>query len=196
MVPALSRLHLASRSPRRQALLRQIGIEPVLLAVEVDERPRPGEPPAAYVRRLAADKAQAGAAGLSGAEPAWVLAADTTVYAGGQILGKPASLAEAQHMWSLLPSADHQVMTGVALWHDGAVQTTVVCTRVVFTPMPLADQLRYWATGEPQDKAGGYAIQGRAALYVQRIEGSYSNVVGLPLAETAALLRAADFPLW
>lgn len=192
----MSELYLASQSPRRLALLQQIGLQPTLLAVAVDEQPLPSEAVADYVRRLAIDKALAGAALLSRQTPAWVLAADTTVFAGGEILGKPASLAEAQRMWALLPSPDHQVLTGVALWHDGIVHVNVVSTRVVFAPMPAEEQVRYWATGEPQDKAGGYAIQGRAALYVQRIEGSYSNVVGLPLAETADLLRAARFPLW
>lgn len=191
----MAQLYLASTSPRRHELLRQIGLQPRLLAVEVDESTRPGESAADYVQRLAIAKAEAGAR-LIAAEDAWVLAADTTVFAGGEILGKPVDFADARRIWALLPSPDHQVLTGVALIHGGQLHARTVSTRVAFRPIPEAEQAAYWATGEPGDKAGGYAIQGLAALYVDGLQGSYSNVVGLPLAETAELLRRSRFPLW
>lgn len=191
----MSTLFLASTSPRRLDLLRQIGLQPRVLPVAVDESVRAGESAATYVERLARAKAEAGAAFPETAD-AWVLAADTTVMAAGRILGKPASLAEAREIWACLTQPDHQVLTGIALLHGGVISSQVVCTQVSFAGIPEAEQRLYWASGEPQDKAGGYAIQGRAALYVQGISGSYSNVVGLPLAETAALLRAAGYPLW
>lgn len=194
----MARLLLASTSPRRLELLRQIGLRPEVLRVDIDESVRPGEAAADYVLRLARAKAEAGRAQAeaAGYGPAWVLAADTTVLAGGEILGKPASLDDARRIWALLPSPDHQVLTGVALVHGDRILSRVVSTAVDFLPIPAPEQEAYWASGEPQDKAGGYAIQGRAALYVAGIRGSYSNVVGLPLAETAALLRQADHPLW
>lgn len=191
----MARLHLASTSPRRHELLRQIGLQPLPLTVSVDESVRAGEAAADYVLRLALAKAEAGCH-LLGDPSAWVLAADTTVCAGGEILGKPVSLADARRIWRLLPSPDHQVLTGIALMHAGRVFSDVISTAVQFQTIPDEEQAAYWATGEPCDKAGGYAIQGRAALYVSAIRGSYSNVVGLPLAETAALLRRSQFPLW
>ncbi|MEL0027919.1 MAG: Maf family protein [Perlucidibaca sp.] len=191
----MAALYLASTSPRRHELLRQIGLRPEPLPVSVDESVRPGEGAEAYVLRLARAKAEAGAAALVDAG-AWVLAADTTVFAGGQILGKPADFEDACRIWALLPAADHQVLTGVALIRGGQRLSRVVSTRVRFRAIPAGERLAYWNSGEPQDKAGGYAIQGRAALYVDGIEGSYSNVVGLPLAETAELLRLSQFPLW
>lgn len=187
-------LLLASASPRRLDLLRQIGLEPTVLAVAVDESVRSAESPAHYVARLAEDKARASAAVCRRDGPVWILAADTTVVAGGQILGKPASFEDACRIWDLLPSPDHRVLTAVALWHDGVVTGRVVTTEVRFAAIPPEARLAYWRTGEPADKAGGYAIQGRAAIHVEGLVGSYSNVVGLPLAETAALLRAAGFP--
>lgn len=191
----MAQLYLASTSPRRHELLRQIGLQPLPLTVAVDEAVLPGESATAYVQRLALAKVEAGVQAL-GRVDAWVLAADTTVLAGGEILGKPESLADARRIWALLPSSDHQVLTGVALAHDGRRYHCVVSTAVDFLPIPDEEQTAYWATGEPCDKAGGYAIQGRAALYVTGIRGSYSNVVGLPLAETAELLRRSQFPLW
>lgn len=189
-------LYLASASPRRLALLRQLGLQPQVVVADIDESPRPAEHPAGYVERLAREKAVAVVAALAPTSSCWLLAADTTVMAGGQILGKPQSLEDARRIWALLPAPDHQVLTGIALWHDGVITSQVVATQVDFAPIPPHEQLAYWATGEPADKAGAYAIQGRAAQYVRAIHGSYSNVVGLPLAETAALLRASGFPLW
>ena len=190
-------LYLASASPRRADLLRQIGITARCLPADIDETLLHGESPEDYVHRLAIAKANTVAARLGHIkEPVWVLAADTTVVSDGITLAKPESFADAQRIWRHLTSADHCVLTGIALWYAGKIQHRVVTTRVDFTGIPDADQKAYWDTGEPQDKAGAYAIQGRAALYIRGIEGSYSNVVGLPLAETAALLRDANFPLW
>ncbi len=188
--------YLASRSPRRRELLQQIGVEPSLLDVEVDETPLLNEGPEDYVLRLAQCKAATAVKTANIVLSDWVLAADTTVYAGGEILGKPESFQDAQRIWALLPSADHRVSTAVAVWHQGQMQSQVVTTQVSFMPIPSQEQLPYWQSGEPCDKAGAYAVQGRAAIYIQRLQGSYSNVVGLPLAETAALLRQANFPLW
>lgn len=190
-----ARLLLASSSPRRLALLRQVHLLPAVLPVDIDESVLPNEPPEVYVRRLALAKAQAGQARAGDAD-AWVLAADTTVVAGGEVLGKPSSFADAQRMWALLASPDHCVYTGIALIHGDHVEVDVVSTRIEFLAIPLADQQAYWDSDEPKDKAGAYAIQGRAAQYVKSLHGSYTNVVGLPLAETIALLRRAHYPLW
>ncbi|MEO6697922.1 MAG: nucleoside triphosphate pyrophosphatase [Paraperlucidibaca sp.] len=189
------RLLLASSSPRRLALLRQIHLMPAMLPVDIDESVMADELPEDYVRRLALAKAQAGQARAGDAE-AWVLAADTTVVAGGQILGKPTSFADAQRIWALLPAPDHCVYTAIAVMHGKYIEVEVVSTRVEFLPIPEADQIAYWDSDEPKDKAGAYAVQGRAAQYVKSLHGSYTNVVGLPLAETVALLRRANYPLW
>ncbi len=190
-------LYLASASPRRADLLRQIGITARCLPADVDESLLPGESAFDYVQRLAIAKAETVAARLGHVrEPIWVLAADTTVVAAGEILAKPESFSDARRIWRHLKEPDHCVLTGIALWHNGVVVPRVVSTKVDFAGIPEAEQRAYWDSGEPQDKAGAYAIQGRAALYIRGIEGSYSNVVGLPLAETAALLRQADYPLW
>jgi len=178
-------------------LLRQIGITARCLPADVDESVHVGESALDYVQRLAVAKAQTVAARLGHIhEPIWVLAADTTVLAGGEILAKPANFSDATRIWQHLKEPDHCVLTGIALWHAGVIAQRVVTTKVDFTGIPEEEQRAYWDSGEPQDKAGAYAIQGRAALYIRGIEGSYSNVVGLPLAETAALLRQANYPLW
>lgn len=188
-----SSLLLASASPRRLALLRQINVKPKVFPVDIDETVLADELPEVYVRRLALAKAHAGQA-RAGDVNAWVLAADTTVVAGGQILGKPTSLADAQRMWALLPSPDHCVYTAIAVIHGEYTEIEVVSTRVEFLPIPEVDQIAYWHSDEPKDKAGAYAVQGRAAQYVKSLHGSYTNVVGLPLAETVALLRRANYP--
>jgi len=190
-------LYLASASLRRADLLRQIGITARCLPADVDETPRVSESPMDYVQRLAIAKANTVASRLTPIqEPVWVLAADTTVVADGQILTKPENFDDAQRIWRHLTAKDHAVLTGIALWYQGHLTHRVVSTQVDFMGIPEAEQRAYWDTGEPQDKAGAYAIQGRAALYIRGITGSYSNVVGLPLAETAELLRMAHFPLW
>ncbi|MCC2638164.1 MAG: Maf-like protein [Moraxellaceae bacterium] len=178
-------LYLASTSPRRRELLAQLGLAFTVLEVAVDESTRPGETPADYVRRLAREKA---AAGLRQAGEGVVIAADTSVVADGIVLGKPASFDEALAMWTRLAGREHEVLTGLAVGNARHVAAQVVATRVRFRDIAEAEMRAYWASGEPQDKAGGYAIQGLGAVFVTGINGSYSNVVGLPLAETAAML--------
>ncbi|WP_349615997.1 Maf family protein [Azotobacter salinestris] len=189
-------LYLASGSPRRRELLMQIGVPFVPLAVAIDETPAPDETPAAYVERLARDKAAAGLASLAGDRQAVVLGADTTVVLDGRILGKPRDRAEALAMLQALGGRGHEVLTAVALASAACCEARVVRSRVAFRPLAAAEVEAYWATGEPRDKAGGYAIQGLAAVFVSHLEGSYSAVVGLPLCETAQLLAEFGIPCW
>ena len=181
---------LASSSPRRQALLRQLGIAFDQLAVEIDETPGRDEPPADFVLRLAREKARAGAK-LQGGSSVPVLGADTAVVADGRILGKPADEAEGLAMLALLSGRSHEVYTGVAVCHGGREETGLSVSTVTFRPVTDAERVAYWATGEPLGKAGGYAIQGIAAAFISRLQGSYSGVMGLPLFETSELLRWA-----
>lgn len=188
MSDAQGGLWLASRSPRRRELLSQLGIPFRVVDVEVDERPRRAEVPEAYVRRIARDKAGTARANLPA--HALVLAADTTVVVGGDILGKPADRDAALAMLASLSGREHRVYSGVAL--AGARSRVRVSESVVhFRKLTRAERIAYVATGEPMDKAGAYAIQGRAAVFVEHLEGSYSGVMGLPLYETALLLRDA-----
>ena len=188
--PAIDLL-LASRSPRRAEFLRMLGVAFEPVDVDIDERLLPAEAPAAYVRRLACGKARAAFAG-GPARCLPVLAADTTVVLDGAILGKPTDVADACAMLARLADRVHEVLTGVALIDPhGAVRDTVVSTRVRFRTLTPAEIAAYVATGEPLDKAGSYGIQGLGGALVAHIEGSYSNVVGLPLAETLELLGAA-----
>lgn len=180
-------LFLASTSPRRRELLAQLGLDFHVLRVDVDESTRAGEAPTDYVLRLAREKA---AAGLAQAGEGVVIAADTTVVLGETVLGKPASLDEALAMWRALSGREHVVLTGVAVGAGDRLASQVVSTRLRFRTLSEAEMRAYWASGEPCDKAGGYAIQGLGAVFVTAIDGSYSNVVGLPLAETAAMLGA------
>jgi len=177
---------LASRSPRRSELLKAAGISFEVLAADVDETPRPNEAPAAYVERLALEKARAVLALRPGAT---VLGADTTVTIGGEILGKPAGKDDAIRMLRKLSGAVHDVHTGVALVSSSRVRTAVETTRVWFSEMTDEDISWYVATGEPVDRAGAYAIQGFASRFIPRIEGSYSNVVGLPVALVSSILN-------
>jgi septum formation protein len=186
-------LVLASASPRRLELLRQIGIVPgAIIAAEIDETPRKDELPRALAERLAREKALA----VSNRQPtdALVLAADTVVACGRRILPKAETVAEAQGCLHLLSGRRHRVMSGLALARGGAIISgRLVETRVAFKVLSPDEIARYIASGEWQGKAGGYAIQGYAGALVRWIEGSYSNVVGLPLYETAALLEGAGF---
>jgi len=188
-------LFLASSSPRRRELMQQLALAFSQVSAPVDETPLQGEAADAYVERLARAKA---AAGLAGVPPGWglVIAADTTVACGGEILGKPGTEAEAIAMWERLSGTTHEVLTGLVVADHDRVEVAVVATTVFFRAIARAEMEAYWATGEPADKAGGYAIQGRGAIFIDRIEGSYSNVVGLPLAELGALLASFDYPLW
>ena len=182
------RLYLASASPRRRELLSQIGLAHLVLPQQIDESLRVGEQPDRYVLRLAAAKAGAGWQDQRRELTLPVLAADTSVVCNGQILGKPATLAEARTMLQLLSGRTHQVLTGIAVGFGEELQTKVVSTDVSFRALSAAEIDAYWHSGEPRDKAGAYGIQGKAALFVERIAGSYSNVVGLPLFETVQLL--------
>lgn len=186
------RLILASASPRRAELLRDAGFVFEILPADVDESPLPGETPGAMTLRLARAKARvaAPAAAASGAA-AFILGADTAVVAGSTPLGKPASPAEAARMLRALSGCTHTVLTGVAVIRlpDRAERTAVETTSVTFARLSDEEIEAYAASGEPGDKAGGYAIQGRAARFVTRIEGCYSNVVGLPVSRVYALLR-------
>jgi len=185
-------LILASRSPRRAELLRQLGASFAVIDVEIDEAPGAQEAPADYVRRLARAKAEAGRAahGNTGA----VLAADTSVALAGRLFGKPRDAADGAAILSALSGRRHEVHTAVALATGRGVEACVVATVVEFAPLDAAVIAAYWASGEPADKAGAYGIQGLGGALVTRIEGSYSAVVGLPLCETRALLDSAGIP--
>lgn len=189
-------LVLASASPRREQLLRQLGLDFRVSASGLDEEQAApaGAAPAVMVRELALAKARAVAA----REPAAVvLAADTVVVLDGEVLGKPASPAAAEEMLARLQGRTHRVFTGVAaVAPGGAAAAEVEETRVTVRPLTRAEIRAYVASGEPLDKAGGYAIQGRGALLVTRVEGCYYNVVGLPLARAAAVLARVGFDLW
>ncbi len=171
-------LVLASRSPRRAEILRAAGIAFVTRPADVHEERRPGEPPADYVRRLALDKALAVKAG----EGEIILGADTTVVAGDHVLEKPRDFADARRMIELLSGRAHEVITGICLRSAARTIVDSAATRVVFAPLEQAEMDEYVASGEPMDKAGAYAIQGLAAKFIERIDGEYFNVVGLPVA--------------
>ncbi|WP_016854439.1 Maf family protein [Halomonas smyrnensis] len=185
-------IRLASASPRRRELLAGVGVTAEVRPVDLDETPRPGEAPEAYVRRLAEEKARAGAVGS--ALP--TLGSDTAVVCDDAILGKPRDREHAAAMLRSLSGRSHRVLTAVAVTGPAGLLSTCVTTRVWLREITDAEIAAYWATGEPVDKAGGYAIQGRAALFVSRLEGSHSAVVGLPLFETAELLARQGVPLW
>ena len=191
----MSQLFLASASPRRRELLAQIGVAHRLVAAPIDESVLPGETPAAYVERLARAKAAAGLAALD-EKTVCVLGADTAVVLDGRILGKPRDRADGLAMLAALSGRSHQVLTAVALDDGTRRAARVVSSTVHWRALAEGEAQAYWATGEPQDKAGGYAIQGLAAIFVARLEGSYSAVVGLPLAETAELLAEFGIPCW
>lgn len=195
-------IYLASKSPRRQELLRQIGVEFDELRLreaagrrcDVRERPRPDEEALTYVRRIATAKAKAGwrRAQQRGLPSRPVLGADTEVVLDGRIFGKPATARAAAGMLEALSGRRHDVLTAVAVCRERRVEVVVSASVVTLRRLSVAEIERYVATSEPFDKAGGYAIQGRAAMFVRRLEGSYSGVMGLPLYETAHLLARFD----
>lgn len=184
---------LASASPRRSALLRQIGVPHRVRRADVDESVSAGEGAEAYVLRLARAKALAV---LGGGEPLPVLGADTTVVLGDEICGKPAGEAAALAMLARLSGRTHRVLTAVALAHDAQVAVRLSVSEVRLRPLTDAEMRAYWASGEPQDKAGSYAVQGLGAVFIERLSGSYSGVMGLPLCETAQLLAHAGVAYW
>ena len=192
----MATLYLASGSPRRRELLTQIAVPFLTQIAPIDENALPGESPIAYVERLARAKAQAGLAALAETADVVVLGADTSVVLDGRILGKPADRDDALATLSALSGRTHQVLTAVALVSRERLESRVVTSQVTFRPLSQAEIEAYWASGEPQDKAGCYGIQGLAAVFVSQLQGSYSAVVGLPLCETAALLAEFAIPCW
>ncbi|MCE9665206.1 Maf-like protein [Halomonas sp. M5N1S17] len=185
-------LCLASASPRRRELLASIGVEVEVRPVDIDETPGDAESAAVYVARLARQKASAGARFSS----LPVLGSDTAVVCDGVILGKPDDRQHAAAMLRTLSGRRHRVMTAVAVSGPAGMLEACVTTEVVMRDIAEHEIAAYWDTGEPADKAGGYAIQGLAAVFIERIEGSHSAVVGLPLFETATLLTRQGVPLW
>ncbi|MDI3259418.1 MAG: nucleoside triphosphate pyrophosphatase [Sinobacteraceae bacterium] len=184
---ASAQLYLASRSPRRAELLRQLGLRFETLPVDVVETPAPGQTPADYALATALAKALAAARSAPRALP--VLGADTDVALDGEILGKPRDRAQGLAMLERLAGRVHEVYSAVAVVAGGRRESALSVTRVHFGPIRAEEAEAYWDSGEPVDKAGAYAIQGYAARWVKMIEGSYSGVVGLPLYETVALLE-------
>jgi septum formation protein len=183
-------LYLASISPRRSELLTQIGVVHSITKVDVDETPHPGELPGDYVLRLAQEKALAGQDSLGQTDYPLVLAADTSVVVDGRILGKPSDREHALEMMQLLSGREHLVYSGVAL-AGSEMTSSLSCSRVSFCNITPEQATAYWDSREPADKAGGYGIQGLGAIFITRIEGSFSGVMGLPLFETAQLLIQA-----
>ena len=183
-------LYLASQSPRRRALLEQLGLAPGLLEVDVPEVRQPGEPALDYVNRVAREKAGAGLLEVVAAPGARVLAADTEVILDDVVFGKAADADEAARMLRALAGRTHLVCTVVWLVHAGGEASARSLSEVSVTPLSDGDIAAYLASNEWQGKAGAYAIQGRAGAFISHLSGSYSGVMGLPLCETAALLRA------
>lgn len=193
MVPLL----LASASPRRKELLEQIGLRFQVQAMDIDETVKTGESAFDYVLRLAREKAQAG---VNARSEMIVLAADTTVVLNGEILGKPENEIDARAMLEKLSGSKHQVLTGIAMakkvGEEVSLEARVVETNVYFSTLNDQQIEAYIKSGEPMGKAGAYGIQGKAALFVERIEGSYSNVVGLPIAEAGKMLAHFGVDVW
>ena len=195
----MTSLYLASGSPRRRELLTQIGVPFTAVSAAIDETPLQNESPVAYVERLAREKAQAGLQQLLKSMPDGafcVLGADTAVVLDERILGKPVDEADALAMLMALSGRVHEVLTAIAIIDAGRCETRVVSSQVRFRNISKQEASLYWASGEPRDKAGGYAIQGLAAVFVAGLNGSYSAVVGLPVCETAELLGHFGIPCW
>jgi len=196
LVQSAQSIYLASRSPRRQELLAQIGVKFEVMALDVDEAVLEGEAPRAYVERLARAKAEAGWQRIEreNLPRAPVLGADTTVAVGGRILGKPADGREAAEMLATLSGRLHEVLTALALRFGARLESAVSVSQVRFKTLSREEIARYVATRECEDKAGAYGIQGHAARFVAELRGSFSGVVGLPLYETAQLLERIGQP--
>lgn len=195
----MTQLYLASASPRRAELLRQIGVVFEQFSVDLDETPLKGESPENYVYRLAIEKAKAGLIKVNTGQSnqgSVVIGSDTAVVLEGKILGKPTDQSDAFETLRLLSGRSHQVMTSVAVVSDQSIGCQVVVTEVAFRALSDVEIIQYWQTGEPADKAGSYGIQGAGAVFVKHISGSYSAVVGLPLQETAELLSENGIQIW
>lgn len=182
-------LILASQSPRRRELLERAGLAFTVQVAGIEETRVEGEPPESYVERLAREKALA----IPAAESDWVLAADTTVVVDHHVLEKPVSPTDARRMLDLLSGRWHEVLTGVCLRRDSRLWHAVETTRVRFVALSSRELDAYVNSGEPMDKAGAYAIQGQASKFIDRVEGCYFNVVGLPVARVYSLLKAAGY---
>lgn len=191
-------IYLASQSPRRRELLTQIGVDFALIEAPVEEHPQGDEGPVDYVQRLALDKARAGWAALeaSSRPQCPVLGADTIGMFEGEILEKPRDPEHAATMLHRLSGREHQVLSAVAMRDGVTEQVRLSVTRVCFRPLNDTEIRTYWHSGEPADKAGGYAIQGLGAVFVRELHGSYTGVVGLPLEVTLDLLRDFQVPWW
>ena len=193
LLKKMARIILASSSPRRKELLEQVGLKFEIFSPDIDESVHVGESADHYVQRLAQQKAQAI---LAQFPDAIVIAADTSLVLDHKIIGKPESKQHAFEIWTALSDRQHDVLSGVCVRSSecdpNTIQSMVVRTQVYFQKLSQLDMEQYWATGEPIGKAGAYAIQGYAAQFIPRIEGSYSNVVGLPLYETLQLLKNID----
>ncbi len=183
----MSRLHLASSSPRRRELLEALGLEFTVQGVDIDETRRDGESPADMALRLAIEKAAAADAD----DDTVVIGSDTAVVLGDVVLGKPVDQDDAVEMLLTLSKREHEVMTGVAVRSPRGMESKLSVTKVRFREIGRDEALQYWQSGEPADKAGAYGIQGRGGVFVESIDGSYSGVVGLPVFETVQLLAAA-----
>jgi septum formation protein len=181
-------IYLASQSPRRRDLLTQIGIDYEVILNEIDESILPNETPESYVKRLATEKAKAGQYLTTENKP--VLGADTVVVLDNLVMGKPVDEQHAMAMLLSLSGREHQVMTAVALVLGDEVRCEVVITKVTFRSINKQEALDYWQTNEPKDKAGGYGIQGFGAQFVEKIDGCYFAVVGLPLMKTQQMLKS------
>lgn len=205
VAPRPPRLYLASRSPRRRELLTQIGIGFDTIVFRdaprddpgLDETPLAGEDPVGYVERVARNKAEHGCRIVAWrrllAQP--VLAADTTLELAGELIGKPYDAVDAERILHRLSGHTHRVLTAVAVGFAGRVELALSISEVRFRTLDADEIRRYVASGEPMDKAGAYAIQGRAAMFVEHLAGSYTGVMGLPLCETAQLLKRCGYPL-
>lgn len=191
-------LYLASQSPRRRELLQQIGVSHQVIRAHVIEVPQDNEQPLAYVQRLAREKAAAGLAALveQGLRIRPVLGADTIVVSEGKILEKPRDQLHSAAMLRQLSGKTHQVMTAVAVATPHKTYSQLSVTEVTFRQLNEAEIATYWQTGEPQDKAGGYAIQGLGAVFVEKINGSFSGVVGLPIEQLVVLFNECGIPWW
>jgi septum formation protein len=187
---------LASASARRSQLLSQIGVCHEPFPVDIDERPRNAEIPSEYVMRIAREKAQAAAIALGPRATRPLLAADTAVVLGDRIFGKPVDESHGVAMLMALGGRTHEVLTAVVLRSSGSERQVLQQSLVTFRALDADECRRYWATGEAAGKAGAYAVQGQAAVFIERLEGSFSGVMGLPLFETSALLDAAGVLRW
>jgi septum formation protein len=189
-------LHLASRSPRRSELLARLGLDFGVLDIDIPEQRQPGEAPDDYGRRVAREKAGAGLLRVMAVPGAVVLGADTEVVLDDEVFGKPCDDADAAAMLRRLSGRTHRVITAVSLVSASRELQTTSISEVTFAPLTEDEIVAYVASGEPRGKAGAYAIQGRAQVFISHLSGSYSGVMGLPLHETATMLRAFGMPIW